>query len=331
LEREWLSLGLPADGGPLVIAVSGGTDSTALLLATKELIASGRLSIDLTAAYLDHGLRGEAGAADAEWLGELTRKHGIALVTGTVRVGEQARAEGENLEQAARNARYDFLVTTAADRGARFVLTAHTRDDQAETILMRLMRGAGPDGLTGIKPMRWVKEGFDVRLARPLLRAVGRAETTAYCVSAGIQPRHDVMNDDRTFSRVAVRQELLPLLKRFNPRIVDSLLRTAEVLVHENDLLQGEANRVLRDCLEQHEGSGALAVRRLRNEPTALRRRAIRIWLECFRDDLRRIETVHIQAIDRLVDPRTSGQIVELPRGDRVRRKDGYLQFLAKD
>ncbi|PYS96326.1 MAG: tRNA lysidine(34) synthetase TilS, partial [Acidobacteria bacterium] len=159
LLTEWRRRGWPARGERVVVAVSGGADSTALMLALEELLRAGRLAVEVTAAHLDHGLRGERGAGDARWVEEHARALGFEVVTGRAEVGARARAERDNLEQSARRARYEFLSQVARERGASAVLVAHTLDDQAETVLLRLLRGSGAGGAGGMRVERALEEG----------------------------------------------------------------------------------------------------------------------------------------------------------------------------
>ena len=247
LLAEWRRLELPlAAPGRVVLAVSGGTDSTALLLACEELSRAGRLAVDIPVAHLDHGLRGESGGRDALWVEEVARGIGFECVVGRARVGERAAATGDNLEQAARRARYEFLAETARSRGACAVVTAHTLDDQAETVLLRLLRGSGADGLGGMSAVRRLgEEDESLLLARPLLRWARRADTEKYCRARGVEPRSDEMNADERFARVRVRRQLLPLAETFNPRAVEALARTAELLREDASALEALAARLL--------------------------------------------------------------------------------------
>src|SRR5829696_3076038 len=227
LLREWRQRGWPARGERVLVAVSGGADSTALLLALEELKRAGLLGVDLTAAHLDHGLRGEASAGDARWVETLVRGFGFECVLGRAALSEGAR---ENLEQAARRARYGFLGEAARECRARAVLAAHTLDDQAETVMLRLLRGSGAEGLAGMAPERTLEVGGEVSLRRPLLTWARRADTESYCRERGVESRADAMNEDERFARVRVRRKLLPLLETFNPRAAHALARTADLL-----------------------------------------------------------------------------------------------------
>src|SRR5215204_6724204 len=194
LLREWRQRGWPPRGERALVAVSGGADSTALLLGLEELRGAGLLGVELTAAHLDHGLRGEEAAADARWVEGLARDLGLGCVVGRASVAERAREAGDNLEQAARHARYEFLAGAARACGARAVLAAHTLDDQAETVMLRLLRGSGAEGLGGMAPERTLEAGGEVSLRRPLLTWARRAETENYCRERGVEFRADEMN-----------------------------------------------------------------------------------------------------------------------------------------
>jgi len=162
LLTEWKRLGLPQEGQRVAIAVSGGADSVALLLAVDELVRAGKTDLDIVAAHLNHRLRGAASEADARWVNSLAKQLKRRAIIKSAEVRKRAQRSDENLEQAARRARYGFLLANAKSSKTKLVLTAHTMNDQAETILLNLIRGAGPDGLGGIEPMRPIVEGSDI-------------------------------------------------------------------------------------------------------------------------------------------------------------------------
>lgn len=337
LLAEWHELRLPANEARVVVAVSGGADSVALLLALVELIESSRLTPDLTVAHLDHGLRGAAGAADANWVAGLAAELGFETALERINVGERAAKAKDNLEQAARVARYEFLHNVAAKRSAGVVLTGHTMDDQAETVLLRLLRGSGAEGLGGMKPLRTLISGReDILLARPLLRWARRAETEMYCAARGVQPRIDEMNANEHFARVRVRRQLVPLLETFNPRAVEAISR-ASGLLHEDasalDLFAGQLLEEARETCETKDGESigwpALRVEVLRAASSALRRRALRQWISGGRGNLRRVELVHLAAIESLLAGERGGRIAQLPGGAYIERRKGWLRFCA--
>ncbi len=345
LLKEWGRLGLPVAGEDVIVAVSGGADSVGLVLGLDELVRGGRVAVRLTVAHLDHGLREES-AEDARWVEGLAGELGVEVEVGRVNVRERVAEAGGNLEQAARGARYEFLREVAERRGARLVLTGHTMDDQAETVLLRLLRGSGAEGLGGMEAVRALGVGSEVRLARPLLRWARRAETEEYCRVRGVEVRRDAMNEDESFARVRVRRRLLPLMLTFNPRAVEALARAAELLREDAETLNVGARELLETACEKglgeqgNEGGtgsqgdasavAALDVKTLLSAPAALRRRALRLWLARGRGDLRRLELAHLLGVEKLLKGERGGRVAELPGGSYVERRRGRLTFHVK-
>src|SRR6201988_3588480 len=278
---EWRNLKLPFADDTIVVAVLGGADSTALLLALEELKRHNKLYTPICVAHLDHRLRKSSGK-DAKWVSERATKLGFQSVIGRSKVADEARAAGDNLEQAARDARYAFLQRTAKRVSANYVLTAHTMDDQAETVLLRLMRGSAGFGLGGMEALRPIAKNSSIKLVRPLLWA-RRIDTEGYCRLRKTGFLSDEMNDDLSFARVKVRKQLLPLMQSFNNRIVEALSRTASQLREDGAVLFNDSGALLRQASisddESEPKTAALDVKVLANAPPALRRRALRQWL----------------------------------------------------
>jgi tRNA(Ile)-lysidine synthase len=321
--REWRRLELPVSNETIVVAVSGGADSAALLLALDELIKAGKLKLRVVVAHVDHQLR-KTSKDDARWVKGLAENLNYSVSIKRVVV----RTERDNLEQSARIARYKSLAALAQEQHAKLVLTAHTMDDQAETVLLNLLRGSGADGLSGMEPVRSLDRKTEARLARPLLSWARRSDTERYCGDREIEFRRDEMNEDETFARVRVRRQLLPLMQSFNPRIVEALTRTADLMRQDSDALDGAARRLL----EVSRAGSAASAKQLRADvlalaPPALRRRALRLWLEQCRGDLRRLELVHVQAVANLTTDNRGGRTIELPGGSTVSFRRGLLTF----
>ena len=338
LLAEWCRLELPISEATVVVAVSGGADSSALFLGLDELMTKEKLRLKLVVGHLDHGLR-KASGKDAKWVWQLVKQLGHDVVISRAKLVVAATTRDKNLEQAARKARYKFLQTTATMHDSNFVLTAHTLDDQAETIVMRLLRGSAAEGLSGTSPVREIERGSKVKLVRPLLSWARRADTESYCRLRQIDFRVDEMNHDEAFSRVRVRKHLLPLMKSFNNRIVEALSRTAALLNEDATALSDEAKRLLelagqnsgRTSGQNHETkSPSLNVDILLQAPAAVRRRALREWILQSRGDLRRLEMVHLLAVDGLLKEGRGGRVAELPEGMKVTRKRRMLELSAK-
>ena len=215
---------------PGVVAVSGGADSVALLRALVAVRTG-----PLTVSHFNHKLRGDASEHDAAFVGELAAKFGLAFRLGEADVA--SAAVGENLEATARRLRYDWLNAVADEVGAKWIATGHTLDDQAETVLHRLIRGTGMQGLRGIAASR-------ERIVRPFL-TVGRADVLDLLRELNLPHREDATNADPRFTRNRIRAELLPLLKTFNPEIVASLGRLASQADEAHDIIVSQARALL--------------------------------------------------------------------------------------
>jgi tRNA(Ile)-lysidine synthase len=309
VDQALRAAGMPPRGGTLVVGLSGGADSVALVDALASLRR--RRGFRVVAAHLDHGLR--PGAADeAAFCRELCETLGVPLRAGTADVRARARRERGGLEQAARRERYAFLRRVMDEEAAAAIAVAHTRDDQAETLLLRLLRGAGATGLAGMRP-----RSGDV--VRPLL-AVSRPEVLAHLRERGLAWREDPSNADPAHRRNRVRHELLPYLEeRFNPRIRASLARTAAVLADEAAHVRAEAEALLAR-IAREEG-GALALRRtpLAEAPAAVARAAIRQAL-LRAGGLAEVGALHVDQVLHLARAKApSGRRLPLPGGREAR------------
>lgn len=318
LITEWRRLKLPVADGTVVAAVSGGADSVSLLLAIDDLIKLGKLKIRLVAAHFNHGLRDGESDADQEFVSQLTIKRGIELAIGKGKIP----AEG-NLEQNSRDHRYAFLADVASDVKAVAVLTGHTVNDQAETFLMNLVRGSGPDGLAAmpsVRPLNHTDDDAEMQivLARPLLTWAMRKQTEGFCLDSGVEPRYDTMNEDTAFKRVRIRKILLPLLEEMNPNIVATLAATAGLMAH---------GPVSTATAKTAAVSRTLEIKSLKkmSEPELFS--TVRVWLREVRGTTRQLQLKHIEAIVRLAFSAKSGRTAELPGGGRVRRSGGKLTF----
>jgi len=306
-------------GGTVVAAVSGGADSVSLLLALDDLIKLGKLKIRLVAAHFNHGLRDGESDADQEFVRQLAIKRGIELAIGRGVIPSEG-----NLEQNARHHRYAFLAEVAGDVHAFAVLTGHTVNDQAETFLMNLIRGSGPDGLAAMPVARPLNRGAEdsdaaVSLVRPLLTWAIRKQTEGFCRDSGVEPRYDTMNEDTAFKRVRIRKVLLPLLEEMNPNIISSLAATAGLMAH--------VSAPAKSVEPTAPSKPSLEIRSLRKltEPEIFAH--VRGWLGEMRGTTRQLQLKHIEAVVRLAFSTKSGKTAELPGGGRVRRSGGKLTF----
>jgi tRNA(Ile)-lysidine synthase len=315
----------------VVAAVSGGADSLCLLGVLEELRSKGEPAApgEIVVAHLDHGLRGDMGAADAALVAELAAQLGLRSVVERADVPTLARRQRLSLEDAARRVRYSFLRRTAAECGAERICTGHTQDDQAETILLHLLRGSGLDGLSGMAPLNG-------DIARPLL-AVSRAVTEAYCAARGWQPCVDTSNADVRFLRNRVRHELLPLLEQYNPQLREVLARNAELITADEAYLEAQTAAVWVTITQEVgiDGTGshevALLLDRLREVAPALRHRLLRRAARFACGEEYVLAARHILQLDELVAAGHSGQGHDLPAPLRVDRDYRAVVFRRAD
>ncbi len=272
-----------AAGKSVVCAVSGGADSVALCHCLCSLQKD--LGITLSACHFNHGLRGDASDADEAFCRDFCENLGISLTTGRGNVTARMAETGESLEEAARNLRYDFFASQPG-----LVATAHTADDNAETVLLNLTRGTALKGLCGIPEQRDA-------MIRPLL-SVTREEVLAYLKEHSLPHREDTTNAEDHCLRNRLRHHVLPLLKEENPGFLAGVHRMTQSLRQDEDLLQKQA-----DTLD-----GAF-VPALREAPTPLRRRAIRDLLS----EVKKCSAAHILAVENLIFSDDPSARVTLP------------------
>jgi tRNA(Ile)-lysidine synthase len=316
----------------LMAAVSGGSDSVALLFVLHELAAMGAVTL-CGLAHLDHRIRGVESVEDAGFCRALAGRLDLRSVIGQADVPALAASSGLSLEVAAREARHGFLREAAATLGAERIALAHTRDDQAETLLLRLVRGAGPSGLGGMAPRR-------DRLIRPLLET-SRVELRAFLEQRGESWREDSSNEDRANPRNRIRHELLPLLRaHFNPRVDAALARTADILRRDHALLDELAVEAAGRLMSQSHGRVSVNLAGLKALPAALARRVARKALETANpgrsyglEEADSVRSVTVgQALPDLAGVRMerSGEMVVIQkRGDRSRAFEGFELALS--
>ena len=302
---------LPPDGGLLLCAVSGGRDSVCLLHYLANL-APGR-GFSVAAAHLNHKMRPEA-QRDEDFVRVLCRKLDVPFYTEAVPVYETAEQWGLGVEETGRRLRYDFLQRTADTIGAERIATAHHAQDQAETVLLNLLRGTGPEGLAGIPPVRG-------RIVRPLLQT-SRREIEDYLEEQGLSYVEDSTNQDTHYARNRLRRELWPQLETINPALTRSIGRTAEILRSENTYL----DTLAADYLPQ--SGTALETARLLSAPEALRPRILRLLLQRLPGGKRDVGAVHIGALLALA---AGGGTLDLPGEMQAVCRGGQLRLTMRE
>jgi tRNA(Ile)-lysidine synthase len=317
LVRSLRGLGTPRPGEAAVVALSGGADSVALLDALWE--AGRRQGFRVSAAHLDHGLRPDSGE-DAAFCRNLCERLGVPLDVEVADVRGRAGRDKAGIEDAAREERYAFLRRVAATREAVAIAVAHTRDDQAETFLLRLLRGSGSAGLGAMRP----RAG---QLIRPLLDA-SRFEVVEHLRQRGLAWREDPSNGDLRIVRNRVRHELLPYLERhFNPRVRETLARTAALLAEEHEELAVGARDLYRRAARRDGAGVLLDGDALRGAPRPLARQLVRAAL-LEAGGLEQVKAAHVERILEVTD--RSGPArrrLPLPGGREARFRFGNVRI----
>ena len=310
----------------LLVGVSGGPDSTALLHILAQLRSD--LHLRLHAAHLNHRLRGSESDADVVYVQSLCRSLNVPVTIESADVEAYRRRARLSLEEAGRHVRYGFFATIAKKVAAQAVLLGHTADDQAETVLMHLLRGSGLGGLRGMEAMsRWRgAKGASLVIGRPLL-GVRRSETHAYCKAHKLAPRRDSSNKSLKFFRNRLRLELLPALRTYNPRIDDALVRMAEGATHAVAHLEGQVSALWKELAHPSKEGLSLDRKAFAKLSPALQTIALQRALAEVRGDLQGIEWEHLAKMQAIAGGR-AGRSVSLPGG--LRFESAYHQLLLR-
>ena len=292
-------------GSRVLCAVSGGADSMALLHWLKQSEES--LQISVLAAHFEHGIRGEESLRDQHFVEGFCRERKIPFVTGSGNVPAYAAENGLGLEVAARNLRYAFLEQAAEENRCSRIATAHNADDNAETVLLNLVRGAGIAGLCGIPPVRGI-------IIRPLLSTT-REEIEKYLEETGIPHVEDTSNSSDAFSRNQLRHHVMPVLKEINPAVERAVLRSGELLREDAELLEDLAEAFIRRSFD----GDSVPAKELAALPRPVQSRVIRRLCP------ERLSVIHTKDIMKLATG-TELAYLDVP-GARIRRQKGRIYF----
>ena len=303
------------DGGVVLVAVSGGMDSMCLLHC---LAAQG---VSVAAAHFNHQLRGEEADADEQFVRDWCAQRKIPFYAGRADVALLAQRNGWTVEEAGRRARYDFLEQTARETGAERIATAHHAQDNAETLLFNLVRGAGPGGFGGIAPVRG-------KLIRPML-SVTHDEIERYARENAVPYRTDSTNADTAYSRNFLRCEVLPQLQKINRAAVTHLTNAALLSREESAYLDELARSYLGEMGENGD-SVSLPCKAVQEAPHALRPRMMRLALDALEVGKKDFSAAHIDALVKLSLSAGSAQL-DLPHGVRAAQRAGTLMLTVEE
>lgn len=308
-------------GDKIIVAVSGGPDSMCLLhmlLSIKD-----RYSLQLVAAHINHGLRGVEADKDEEYVEKFCVKEGIEFFSKHVDVHKLSSEKGMSCELAGREVRYKFFDYLLIKLKAQKIALAHNANDSAETVLMRIIRGTGSDGLIGIKPVR------DRKYIRPILN-LSRKQIEYYCEMNNLNPRIDKSNLENIYSRNKIRLELIPYIeKNFNPNIIDTINKFSEIVTMDNNYIEEITIKKFNNHCKIHKEK-VIIQKEAFIENEAILSRIIRKSIEAIAGDLCNFEKVHIHDIISLQKQGT-GKLIRLPRNLEAYNNYGSIEIRTKE
>ncbi len=308
-------------GDRIMAAVSGGPDSVFLLHVLLKL--KNKLKIrELSVCNLDHGLRGAESKRDSQFSKRLAEKEGIRFFHKRVDLKKKA-AKGLSTEEIARQARYAFFAGAAGKAGSGAIATGHTLDDQAETIIMRLIKGSALKGIVGISPAR--QEGR-LRIIRPLIE-LEKIEIVQYLDDESIPYRIDRTNFEPLYFRNVVRGEIIPFLERYNPRLKRVLFNLAEHLREDFEFIEKAKGELGKSIITAGKGGVGIALKDLVMQPRALQKEILRDSLEKAGGDVKKLSFRHWKELESLIRQKRRGSAVDLPGGIRASRGEYDVVF----
>lgn len=310
-------------GDRVLAAVSGGPDSVAMLFSFLEI--KERCSIDLGVAHINHMLRGEDAFHDEQFVRQLAQKLDLAFYSLQADVKRFAEKKRLSLEEAGRKIRYDFLLATALEKDYTKIATGHTMDDNAELILMNLLRGAGIKGLSGIPPVR-------DKFIRPLIR-LSKTDILDFLRHEGIEFAVDASNHDPAFLRNRIRNQLIPFLcAEYNPNLTQTLNRTGDILKIEGHFLEEFTDNAFEKCLTTSDRkSVSLDLDELSTLHPAILRRVIRKAVKRIKTDLKSISSGHTEDITGFCFNAETGKSLDLPGRIRVYKYKEHILIKKED
>ncbi|MEW5757872.1 MAG: tRNA lysidine(34) synthetase TilS [Candidatus Omnitrophota bacterium] len=287
----------------ILIGVSGGPDSVCLLYLLNSI--KKKFNLYLHIAHLDHGLRKDS-HSDRLFVEQLVKKLNLPCATEKIQVKKIAR---KSLEETAREIRYDFFFKIAKKKLITKIAVGHNLDDQAETVLMRIIRGSGIEGMSAISPKKQIN-GFTI--IRPLIETM-RYDIEKYLKQKRIAPRQDYTNKDAKFLRNRIRKNLLPILEQYNPNIKKNLSNLAQILSQDFDYLNNQALEFFNKKISKKRGLVKINLDALKKLHPSLQNLVIRNSIEYLAGNKRQFSFVHLKEIQELISFRPNKSIVDLP------------------
>lgn len=317
------------NGNNIVIGVSGGPDSMALLNILISLKENKKIDCNLVVAHINHGIRKEADE-ETEYVAEFCKKHNISCYIKKEKVEELAKKEKIGTEEAGRKLRYSFFEEVAKNVNASKIATAHTANDNSETVLMNIIRGSGTSGLKGIEVKR------DGRYIRPLIKC-SRKEIEEYCTKNKLNPKQDKTNKENIYTRNKIRNQLIPYIEEnFNPSIISSLNRLSELANQENEYIEKQVKKAYNEILiEEHLGNKdiqrenevILDLKKFNNEEIVIKNRLVLYTINRLLGTCQNIEKIHITDIVKLCNNNIGNKYLTPNKNVKIMVNKGKIFF----
>ena len=311
------------NGDKVVVGVSGGPDSICLVDILNEIRNEGKVNFELVVCHINHMIREDAGE-DEEFVRKYCEEKQIPFFVKHAKVEEIAKDMKIGTEEAGRKIRYEFFEEIANQTCANKIATAHTKNDNVETVLMNLIRGSGTSGLKGIKPIR------DKKFIKPLIET-SREEIEKYCEEKHLNPRHDKTNDENIYTRNKVRNILIPLIKsEFNPNIVDTIDRLSKLVDKENEYLDKLTEEGYKKILIKEEKQEIiLNLKRFNEENEVIKSRLILYTIKKLFGQTNGIEKIHIDDIIKLCKNNIGNKYLTPNKNIKILVNKGKIYFFV--
>lgn len=311
------------DGDKIVLGLSGGPDSVCLLHILYRL--KEKMNIEVYAAHLNHQIRGLEAQKDALYISQICEDLGITSFVKAINVPEYCKEQGVSLEEGARTLRYEMFEEIKQKTKSNKIAIGHNRNDQAETVLMRIMRGTGLQGLRGIEYIR------DNEIIRPILD-IERSEIEAYCEKYELNPRIDKTNLESIYTRNKIRLELIPYMKdNFNPNVIESIVRMTNSLKSDSDYIDLEAEKSFKEVSTLKENSVEISLPKYSNLHNAIKVRVLRSAIKHIIGDTNFVDQKHIEDIIELECESKLNKMLNLPRGIFAYRRKNIIILTTKE
>ena len=309
----------------IVIGVSGGPDSICLLNALKSILEKKQIKFELYVAHINHGIRKEADE-DEEYVRDYCKKNGIECFAKKVNIQEMANKQKKGTEEMGREVRYQFFNEVLKNINGNKIATAHTKNDNVETVLMNIIRGTGIDGLSGIEPIR------DGMYIRPLIECK-RTEIEEYCAKNHLNPRIDKTNLENTYTRNKVRNMLIPYIeKEFNPNILNSINRLSQIAQMENNYFDNLVETCYKELkIEQNEKEIVLDLKKFNFQEEVIKNKIIRYTIKELLGTCQGIEKIHIKDIIKLCSNNIGNKFLIPNKKIKILIKNKKIYFISNE